>query len=209
MGNSALIWVGVVLTILLGQIYLLGLRMSRPEKMLQPIPGGLSKREQEAISPYAGWLESVGLQFRMCFKFGALHAAVFQQGEQPRFFSFLFHQKLTFSAESYLADLTILDTSNSGNIGLFPRPGAYAQSYPNIPAQEVWKRHLAGEAYLSEKFGFRWTPIDRRYDDLVIAALRIRMKHNRSQILWPARVLYRYFVTRHLIANRSIAQQFP
>jgi hypothetical protein len=154
-------------------------------------------------------LTSASLDFRTTFQFGAIQVAVFQQKDQPRFFSFLFHQRVTFSAESYLEDLTILDTSNSGSLGLFPRPGAYAQSFPNISAQETWERHLEGESHLSKKFGFRWVPIKRSYEDLVIDALRVRMKYNRSQIFWPIRVLYRYFVTRHRIANRTIMEQFP
>ena len=209
MSYTPLLWIGAVPVVLIGQIYLLGRRMSEPEKMMCSLPGGLDTRQQETIASYNAWLASAGLQFRTAFRCGAIKAAVFQQGDQPRFFSFLFHQRVTFSAESYLEDLTILDTSNSGSLGLFPRPGAYAQSFPNISAQDVWQKHLDGETYLSQRFGFRWVPIKRSYDDLVIEAMRIRMRHNRSQFLWPVRVLYRYFVTRHTIANRTIAQQFP
>jgi hypothetical protein len=203
------IWVGTVPTFLIGQIYLLGRKMSEPEKMMCSIPGGLTAQQEETIFRHKDWLASVNLQFRTGFKFGTIQAAVFQQGDKPRFFSILFHQRVTFSAESYLADLTILDTSNSGSLGLFPRPGAFVQSFPGIPAQELWQRHLEGEAQLTHKFGFNWVPLHRPYEDLVFAAMRIRMKYNRSQFLWPVRVLYRYFVTRHLIARRTIAQQFP
>lgn len=209
MKYTPFLWVGALPVFLIGQIYLLGRKMSEPQKMLRITPNGLSDQQREAISHYNDWLASTNLEFRVDFQFGAIHAAVFQQKNQPRFFSFLFHQRMTFSAESYLEDLTILDTSNSGSLGLFPRPGAYAQSFPSISAQEVWERHLAGEAHLSKKFGFRWAPLKRDYEDLVVEAMRIRMKYNRSQLFWPIRVLYRYFITRHRIANRTIMQQFP
>jgi hypothetical protein len=209
MNYTPLLWIGALPAVLIGKIYLLGRRMSQPEKMIRPTPGGLTTQQQQTIAYYNEWLASAKLQFRTAFKFGSVQVAVFQQEDQPRFFSFLFHQRVTFSAESYLEDLTILDTSNSGSLGLFPRPGAYAQSFPNISAQELWRKHQEGEAYLTQKFGFRWVPIKRTYEELVTEAMRIRMKYNRSQFLWPVRVLYRYFVTRHVIANRTIAQQFP
>ena len=209
MDYTLLLWVAAVPAVLLGQIYLLGRRMSHPEKIMHPTTGGPSELQQRTISGYQDWLRSEGLEFRTSFKFGFIQVVVFQQGQLPRFFSFLFHKEVTFGAESYLEDLTILDTSNSSTLGMFPRPGAYAQNFPKAPAQEVWRRHLDGEEHLSRKFGFRWVPIAKSYEELFMAAVRVRMKHNRSQLFWPVRVLYRYFVTRHLTTNRPIATQFP
>ncbi|HXT41082.1 MAG TPA: hypothetical protein VN887_13810 [Candidatus Angelobacter sp.] len=209
MDYTPLLWIAAAPAAILGQIYLLGRKMSEPEKMLLPVAGGLTAQQREMISHHKDWLASVGLEFRTCFQFGNIQVAVFQQGNLPRFFSFMFHQRITFSVESYLEDLTVLDTSSSGSLGLFPRPGAYAQSFPNVSAEETWRRHLEGEAHLTRKFGFAWVPLKRSYEEIMLAAVRIRMKYNRSQFLWPARVLYRYAVTRHRIANRSIAQQFP
>lgn len=203
------LWVFILPAILVGQIYLLGRRMSQPEKMLRPLSNGLTPFQEQTIAAYSDWLASNKLQYRSAFQFGVVAAVVYQQEGQPRFFSFLFHSRVTFCAESYLADLTILDTSSSGSIGLFPRPGAFAQSFPNISVEETWRRHLEGEAYLAQKFGFNWKPLTRTYDDLLLEALRIRMNYNRSQFLWPVRVLYRFFVTRNLIKNKTIAQQFP
>lgn len=207
--NLFLIWIVVCLAILIGQIYLLGRRMSEPEKLLRPITGPLSPRHEAVIQQHQEWLNSVGLEFRTSFQFGSVHVAVFQQGDQPRFFSFLCHQRITFSAESYLEDMTILDTSNSGNLGLFPRPGAYAQSFPALTAEAVWELHLEGEAELTRKFGYRWKPINRPYEEIFFEAVRIRMNYNRSQAFWPVRVLYGFFVTRFTIRNKTIAQQFP
>ena len=209
MDYTPVAWLGGTAALLVGQIYLLGRKMSDPEKMMRPIEGGLNDRQQGIILGYRDWLASMNLEFLTTFRFGAIQVAVFQERGQPQYFSFMFHQRITFSAESYLEDLTILDTSNSGSIGLFPRPGAYAQSFPKISAQETWQRHLEGEAQLTRKFGFCWVPINRPYEDLLADAMRVRMKYNRSQSFWPVRVLYRYFVTRHRIANRTIAQQFP
>lgn len=209
MHYTPLLWIGAVPTVLIGQIYLLGRKMSEPEKMMCVTPNGLNDQQRETIARYNEWLNSANMDFRTTFKFGAIQVAVFQEKDQPRFFSFLFHQRVTFSAESYWEDLTILDTSNSGSLGLFPRPRAYAQSFPNLSAQETWKRHLDGEAYLTKKFGFKGLPIMRPYEDLVADAMRVRMKYNRAQLFWPIRVLYRYFVTRHRIANRTIMEQYP
>jgi hypothetical protein len=195
--------------LLLGKIYLLGRQLSEPEKMMRAIPEGLTPEQTQIILQYKDWLASQNLEFNTAFQFGTIRAAVFQQKGLPRYFTFQFHQRLTFSAESYLEDLTILDTSNSGSIGLFPRPGAYAQSFPNLSVQELWRRHLEGEAHLAKKFGFQWKPINRSYYELVVKAMRVRMQYNRSQFLWPVRVLYRFFVTRHRIANRTIVEQFP
>jgi len=192
-----------------GQVYALGRRMSKPEKLLRPIAGGLTPYQQQTLLKYKEWLASVHLQYRTSFQFDRLQVAVFQQGNEPRFFSFVFHQKLAFCAESYLEDLTILDSDTSGSMGLFPRPGAYVQSFPNMRPEEVWQRHLEGEAHLTKKFGFAWVPLKRPYEAIMLDGMRLRMKHNLSQPFWPLRVLYRFAVTRHRIANRSIVQQFP
>lgn len=209
MNFELLLLLGALPALLLVQIYLLGVKMSEPEQMMRPMPNGLAPHEQAVIARYREWVASVGLEFRTAFQFGTIRAAVFQQKDQPRFFSFLFHKQLTCSAESYLEDLTELDTSNSGSLGLFPRPGAYAQSFPGISPQELWQRHLEGETYLAERFGYRWVPLNRSYQQLAVNAMRIRMNFNRSQFLWPARVLWRYFTTRHRIRNRTVMQQFP
>jgi hypothetical protein len=199
-------------TVLIVQIYLLGVKMSAPEKMLKVFPeglGALTPAQRQTIAEHQELLTSANLQFRACYQFGAIKAVTFQQLDQPRFFSFMFHQRTTCCAETYWEHLTLLDTSNSGSIGLFPRPGAYAQSFPGISAEEIWRRHLEGEAYLNEKFKFPRVHITRPYEDVVVSAMRIRMQYNRAQSFWPVRVLYRYFVTRKKIANRTVMQQFP
>lgn len=209
MDYTTLLWIVALPALLLMQIYILGRKMSEPEKMFLPLTGGLSPDQQATIHRHKDWLASVNLEFRTGYQFGKIRAVVFQQGNQPRFFSILFHQRVSFSVESYLEDLTILDTGTTGSLGLFPRPGAYAQSFPNISPQEAWQRHLDGEAHLTHKFGFTWVPLKRSYEELLVAAMRLRMTYNRSQSLWPLRVLYRYAVTRHFIVNRSIRQQYP
>ena len=199
----------VLVILLVGAVYFTMRKMSEPEKMLRWTGAQLNANEQSTVSKYSQWLASQGLQFRNSYQFGRLRGVVFQQENQPRFFTFLFQPRLTFSAESYLDDLTILDTSTSGTLGMVPRPGAYAQSFPNLPAQEAWQRHLEGESQLAQRFGFHWLPLSKPYEEILPEALRVRIRYNRSQSFWPFRVLYRYFVTRHRVNNRSIAQQFP
>lgn len=209
MDYTVFVWIAIVPAVVVLQIYLLGLKMSEPEKMMRPIKTGLTPFQKQALEKYMPWLNSVNLSCCTSFQFGSIQAVVFQQGDLPRYLSFMFHKRLTFAAESYLGDLTILDTSNSGSLGLFPRPGAYAQSLPGLPPEQLWEKHLEGEAQLTKKFGYRWVPLHRSYEDLVIPAMRVRMAYNRSQLFWPFRVLCRYAWTRHRIRNRTIAQQFP
>jgi hypothetical protein len=209
MDYQSLAVIAAVPAVLIGQVYLLGRKMSEPEKMIVHAPGGLDARLEQEILQYKEWLNSVKLSYLTHFQFGAISVVVYQQENQPRYLSFFFHRRITFGIESYLENLTILDTGTGGNGGLLPRPGAYLQSMSNISLQEVWRLHLEGEAYLSKKFGYVWVPLDKPYEEILMEAIRIRMKYNRSQKFWPIRVLYRYFVTRHLIKNRTIAQQFP
>ncbi len=204
-----LIFLIVAPLMIMAQIYLLVIKLSEPEKMIKPIAGGLSQADQDRLLRYRDWLASENLQLRTTFRFGPMQVIVFQQGDLPRYFLFNFHKRLTYSAESYLADLTVLDTTASNAIGLFPRSGAYAQSFPRNSPQEVWQRHLEGEAHLTAKFGYDWQPLNREYEDILIDAVRLRMKVVRSQSVWPARVLYRFFVTRPKLLNKTIARQYP
>src|ERR1043166_1709828 len=121
---TPLLWIAAVPAIVAGQIYVLGRKMSRPELMMRPIAGGLNSRQQQILLSYKDWLASVNLELRTSFQFGMIQAAVFQQADQARFFSFLFHQTTTFGAGSSLEALTVLDTSGSADGGVFPRPGA-------------------------------------------------------------------------------------
>ena len=52
MNYTPLLFIGAMPVFLLGQIYLLGRRMSAPEKMLRPTPNGLSDQQRETISHY-------------------------------------------------------------------------------------------------------------------------------------------------------------
>jgi hypothetical protein len=209
MDSTVFVWIAIVPAILVLQIYLLGRKMSQPEKMMRPMEKGLTPFQERTLAKYMDWLVSVNLKYCTSFRFGVAQVVVFQQDNEPRFLSFMFHRKLTFTIETWLEDLTIYETATSGNGDLFPRPGSYAESFRDISAQEAWHRHLEGETYLTRKFGFRWIPLKRPYEEILLDAIRLRMTYNRAQLLWPVRVLYRYFVTRRRIVNRTIAQQFP
>lgn len=210
-GDYIILLVFVVLAplLIMAQLYLLGLKLSEPEKMIKPLPNGPNAQTQDRLLQHKDWLASVNLQYRTAFQFGPMQVLVFQQGDAPRFMVFNSHNRLTYAAESYTPELNVLDTSASRSIGLMPRPGAYAQAFPSASPAEIWERHLAGEAHLSAKFGCQWRPLNLAYEDILIDAAKLRMKYVRAQSLWPARVMYRFFVTRHRLVNRTIAQQFP
>lgn len=210
MTYEPLIFLAVFPTVLVGQIYFLGVRMSKPEKMLREDPDPLTSAEKANLATYEAWLASANLEFRASYRFGAIRGITYQQKDQPRYFSFLFHQqRMTFSAESCWEGSYSLETSSSGSLGLFPRPGAYVQSFPDISAEEIWKRHLEGEEYINKKFGYPWVRIKTPFLEFILQMLRIKMQHVRSESFWPFRVLYRYFVTRHSIRNKTIMEQFP
>jgi hypothetical protein len=206
MNYTIFLWFGAVIAFLVGQIYFLGRRMSDPEKMIRSAE--LTPQRQIVIDGYREWLALQQLEHRKTFQFASIVVVVFQHKDHPRYFSFMFHQRLSWCMESYLEDLTILDTSNSGSPELFPRPGAFRQNFPGVSVEEIWQRHLQGEEHLSKKFGYRWVPINRPYEELLSSAMRIRMSHIRSQLLWPFWVLYRYFMTGRRF-KRTIEEQFP
>ena len=118
------------------------------------------------IDYHKEWLASVQLEQQAAFQFGAIVVAVFQQKDQPRYFSFMFRQRVSWCAESYLEDLTVLDTTNSGSLDLFPRPGAYKQKFPGMSVQETWQRHLGARPISPENLaanGHRLTALTLNY----------------------------------------------
>ena len=72
------LWVAAVPAVLVGQIYLLGRKMSEPEKMISPVMGGLNPHQEQTISQYKDWLDSVNLRYLINFKFGSILVAVYQ-----------------------------------------------------------------------------------------------------------------------------------
>lgn len=209
MDYTPIILVVAVPLVIAAQIYLLVRKMSEPEKMFRPIDGGLNADRQRLLLEHKDWLAAHDLQYLTCFQFGAVQLAVFQHADGFRFFCFHFHQSITYAVESYLDDLTCLDTGNSGHIGLFPRPGGYAQNFRNVSCDEVWQRHVEAETYLAKKFGFVWKRLGQPYEQILLDAIRLRMKYVRSVPFWPIRVLYRYAITRPRLVNKSVQQQHP
>jgi hypothetical protein len=192
------------------QVYLLVLKMSKPEQMLRPIPGGLSADRQEILLAYRDWLAAVNLEYLTSFQFGSIQVAVFQQPGTQRFFSFYFHKTLSYSIESRFDDRSFFETGTSGGMGMFPaRPGAYRQSFPRARADEAWQRHLEAEDYLMKKFGLAWQPLSGPYEAVLINSLRLTMNYVRSIPLWPFRSLYWYAVSRSRLANKSVQQLYP
>jgi hypothetical protein len=192
------------------QVYLLVVKMSKPEQMMRPLANGLTGYEEQVILGHKDWLASLNFQYLTSFQFGTIRVAVFQQQDAPRCFSIYFHQKVSYNLETYFENLTCLDTSTSGSVGMFPpRPGNYKQSFPGAAADVAWRRHLEGEEYLIKKFGFKPEPLSQSYEERLVQVMRLHMQHVRSLPLWPLRALYWYAVSRGRIANKSIQQLYP
>jgi hypothetical protein len=196
---------------IVGQVFFLVRKMSEPEQMYQSL-SGLDPSQEAMLAQYQPWLASMGLYPIGYHQFGAIRTATFQQTDTQRFFSFYFHQRLTYSIETYFDDTncSCIDTSNSGSIGMFPqRPGQYQQSFPGVAADVLWQRHLEGEQYVQQRMGVQYANLSLPYDQILMKAMRLRMAYVRSIPLYPFRALYWYFVVRKQMANRSVQQQFP
>lgn len=208
--TSLLVHILAPLAVIVVIVYALVLKASNPESMLRPLPAGLTPFEQQTISGHREWLAYYNLQFLTCFQYSTIRVAVFQQQGMQRFLSLYFHQKLSYSIETYFDDLTSLDTSTSGSVGMFPaRPGNYKQSCPGARVDEAWRRHLEAEDYLMKKFGFQFRPLSQSYEQTLMNVMRLQMQHVRSLRFWPFRAIYWYHVNRSRMANKSIQQQYP
>ncbi|MDR3459887.1 MAG: hypothetical protein P4N60_20860 [Verrucomicrobiae bacterium] len=211
MDNPILLFLVVFPLLLVVQIYFLVRKMSEPEKMLKPIERGLGPSKEQFIGGHKAWLDSQNLDWLTCFQFGIVQTAVFQQRGATRFFAFHFHQqKITYEISSNFREDSYLETSTSGNAGMFPaRPNVYKQSFPGLTPEQAWERHLEGEAYLMQKFGLSLEPLNQPYEQKLLGALRMTMMYVRSIPFYPFRALYWFFVTRFAMRNKSIQQQFP
>lgn len=197
---------------IMGNIYLLVRKMSEPEKMLLLLPGPLTPRKVAGLGPFQGWLQMNNFRQISSYRFGSIETVTFKQEGAQRFFSVYFHNRITFSLETYFDDVdcTCLDTSMSGSSGMFPtRPNQYQQSFPGATLDDLCLRHLEAEEYLIKKFNLRWKPLTLPYEEILLKAIRLRMQFVRSIPLYPIRALYWYAITRKKVANRSIQQQFP
>ena len=210
MDYTPFLFIVAVPLVVAAQVYVLVLKMSEPEKMMRPLSEGVTDYEKQILASHREWLAYCKFEYLTSFQFGSIRVAVFQQQGAQRFLSFYFHQKLSYCFETYFDDLTNLDTSTSGNVGMFPaRPGNYKQSFPNVRADEAWQRHLEAEEYLQAKFGFQFRPLSQPYYPTLINVMRLHMRHVRSLFLWPFRALYWYAFNRGKMANKTIQMQYP
>jgi hypothetical protein len=195
---------------LVGLIYVQVRMMSNPEKMMQPIAGGFTSDKMRILNDHQHWLTSHNLRYVTCFKFGAIQVAAYQQTDVPRFFCFYFGQSISYDITTHFDETNALTTANSGSIGMFPiTPGSYKQSFPGANAEVLWQKHLEAEMYLMNKFGLRFEPVTKAYEQRVIEGIRKQMAHVRSIPFYPFLALYWFAVTRKRMANLSIQQQFP
>jgi hypothetical protein len=218
-----LVVLAIGLSLVVLNIYNLGRKMSEPENLISDL-ATISTDQEQLIHQHSAWLSSVGLQRITQFRFGAgsvrSDVVVFHQEGRPRYITFTMTvaerarltpalKRLHISIETARDDFKCLDTTSSRDSGLFPCPGMYAQDFPKLELADLWKRHLEGEAYLAKRFQLTWPPVTKPYIERISESMRLRMSYNRKQILWPFRVLFRFFITRHLNANRTVAQRYP
>lgn len=191
------------------QVYVLVRRMSKPEKMMQPL-SGLTPDQEQLLTAFRDWLAARQFGYLTSFKFGAITTVAFQEQNTQRFFCFYFHQRVTFCMQSRFDDLALLETSNSGSLGMFPpRPNCYPQSLPGADADQLWQRHMEAESYLIQRFGIQWRPLSGSYQENVLTSMRASMAYVRSIPFYPFRALYWYAVSRRKLASQSIEQRYP
>lgn len=193
------------------QVWFLVRKMSHPEKMLEPL-NAITPQEEQVLLTHQNWLQQTNLDYLCLFKFGAIRTVIYRQRGTQRFFSFYFHQNRTsFCVDTCFDDneCVCLTTGTSGSIGMFPvRPGLYQQSFPNVPPETAWQKHLDAEQYLIGRFGIKMQPLSMSYDQLMLKGIVLRMQHVRSIPLYPFLALYWFFVTRSKMANRSVQDQY-
>ncbi|HUS34907.1 MAG TPA: hypothetical protein VM680_06105 [Verrucomicrobiae bacterium] len=198
------------LTFPLVPAYFLTLQMSRPEKMIHNLSPSELDQCNWRIQQHQSWLASVNLQFLTAFRFGSIKALVYKQYNAPRYFTFHFHEaRCTFGVQSYFQDGKAVETATSGDTGMHPLPGLYKQSFPGLSPEEAWRRHLEGEAHFINIHGFVHTPLTTEFKQALCDEIRATMRYTRSQPFWPFRQYYRFFVTRHRLRNRSVAELYP
>jgi hypothetical protein len=193
-----------------GATYLQVRAMSTPEKMMRPIAGGLSSEKQQIVLDHKEWLTSKNLHYITSFQFGSTQVAAFQQTATSRFFCFYFGPSFSYDIMSIFDDTNGLTTASNTGIGMFPfEPGTYKQGFPQLGPDLLWQRHMEAEAHLINKFGFRWQPLTKTFEQMTLDAIRRQMLHVRSIPLYPFRAIYWFTVKRKQMANRTIQQQYP
>jgi hypothetical protein len=211
MNPFLLVFIPALPAMLVLNIYILGRRMRNPESMITMKQPPLPSQVQRALVQHELWLTTASFEFVTSFSFGTIFSVVYRQSVQPRFLSFHFQQnsqRPLFDLETYFEDGAILDTETSGMSGLYPRPGAYAQGFPQCSLEYIWTRHLEAEAYLIGRFNLVPRAVTRPYTEELCRAMRVRVEYNLSQSFWPCRVLYRYFTTMRLRRNKSVMELY-
>jgi hypothetical protein len=210
MDTEKILLIVAVVIFLMALVYFPTLQMSRPEKMIHNLSPSELDQCNWRIQQYQSWLASVNLQILTAFRFGSIKALVYKQQNAPRYFTFHFHEaRCTFGIQSYFQDGKAVETATSGDTGMHPLPGLYKQSFPGLSPQEAWRRHLEGEAHFINTHGFVHTPLTAEFKQVLCDEIRATMRYTRSQPFWILRQYYRFFITRHRLRNRSVAELYP
>ena len=104
-----------------------------------------------------------------------------------------------------------LTTSNSIDSMLFPNaPGHYVQAFGGMTdLNNLFKQHEAALIHLNQKKNVSIADRWETTDVLIVESIKRQIQHVKSLPLWQLRGCYWFFIRRHRMKNKTIAEQYP
>ena len=222
MDNETLLWIaGLLLAIPVGLVLLISailygmmIKLSDPQSVIRRLPNiATHPRLRQAVDRHRAWADEHGLDWVEAYDCGQIAMGLWKHLSEPIFFCVYVGP-----TDKLLYDIvTVLDakhhigvtTHNSPDGMMLPAaPGSYRQSFPDLPLEELWERHLAAEVFLSQELRIQPRPLQQHPYDLLCDSMRRQVNHVRRIPLWPLRGAYWYFIARHRRVNQSVEEQF-
>ncbi len=104
-----------------------------------------------------------------------------------------------------------LTTSNTIDSVLFPpAPGHFVQAFGGMTdLDRLFQQHEAALIHLNQKKNVAIADRWETTDVLIVESIQRQIHHVKSLPLWQLRGCYWYFIRRHRMKNKTIAEQYP
>ena len=123
-----------------------------------------------------------------------------------------------FAGEKYVSEFVTsfsetdsLTTTRGTHAFAHPRPpGSHIQGFMNLSLEQLWARHLEGELFLLDQHKIHVAPLSAELADdaaRIERALRQQGAYVKAVPLFWLKAPYWFYVKRHRMVNKTIAQQ--
>lgn len=212
------IWLGILALAVIGTptftVLVMVANLTGPKPLVRRLPDGHPKF-RKLPADIAQFAAAHGLTLTEVLQYGNIPFGIYREPPGPPPDRCMV---VMLSGDKYVSEFCTdfsptesLTTTRGNHAFVHPRPpGSHIQGFLNLSLEQLWARHLEGELFLVDHRQLRPAPLPAQWQDAVVRiehGLRRQGAHVKATPLFWLKAPWWFFVKRHGMTNRTIAQQ--